>query len=546
MSPATWYLVPARGGSKGVPRKNVRRLGDRPLIRHVLTTLQEVSDPAHIIVSTDDAEIALLAADLATVHPRTAATAGDQATLDDVAVEVARWVLDHGGHEDDILVTVQPTSPFLTAEALGRAAAMFADGETASVVSVTDDRHLRWTTEDGKPVPLFEARVNRQWMAPTLAETGGIIAARIGPLLAHGTRILEPVGLVELAGPEALDIDDHMDWAVAEHLVGRRRIIVRADAGPALGMGHVYRATALAMEWTAHTVTLATVASADNLGVRYLEGAPFDVRRFDDEGSFDSWLAAESPDLVVFDILDTTEAQVTRAKAAAGCVVTFEDLGPGGHHADLVVNDLYASPTLSPERQLSGIAHAILAPPFETVPARAACPDTIDRVLVTFGGTDPSGLTVLATEALRGLPVTVDIVLGPGYQGAEPDTSGLEARVHRSVDNMALLVREADLALTGGGRTVAEVLSMGVIPIVLCQNAKELTHTHASGQHGVLNLGLGRGVDAEGLRAHIRLIMEDAGLRQTLWDRGRAAVRDRSNARVSERILETQKECMNE
>jgi spore coat polysaccharide biosynthesis predicted glycosyltransferase SpsG/CMP-N-acetylneuraminic acid synthetase len=528
-----------------VPRKNVRLLAGRPLIHHVLETLNTIAVKERIIVSTDDAEIALLASEMAIVHNRAQETASPEATLDQVGLEVAQWILKNGGKENDILFTVQPTSPFITKESIKKAIDVLQGDSIASVVSVKDDRHLRWTTINGVPKPLFEARVNRQWMDPVYAETGGIICVGIGTLLQTKTRINEPVALVELAREEALDIDNHDDWAVAEFIASRRKIIIRADASRERGMGHVYRAAALATEWAAHDVIIATVSPPEGIGAIFVHNLPTEGIRFDTEEMFERWLANQNADLMVYDILDTTAEQIQQGRNIAPCVVTFEDSGPGAVLADIVVNDLYPSLNVGPTRQLVGIQNAILAPTFESIPPRRECPERIERVLVTFGGTDPSDLTSLAIEALQDLPVNVEVVLGPGYSGKPPQVNPETVTIHRNVDNMAILIRQADLAITSAGRTVTEVLSMGVIPIVLCQNTKELTHTHASGVHGVLNQGLGKAVDVEALRAHIRLLMNDIDLRRILWERGRHATSNRSNAAVCSRILEIQKECAN-
>lgn len=536
-----WLLVPARGGSKGIPRKNLRLLAGKPLVLHLVERMSQAFGPAQVIVSTDDREIAHLCEALARVHDRSNQLADDKATLDDVAVAVGRWLLEQGADADDAFLTLQPTSPFLTVAAVEQSVRLLA--EARSIVSVRDDRHLRWTRDEaGQARPLFEKRVNRQWLEPTLAETGGVIGCRIGDLLEHGSRIVEPTALLELDDHEGLDIDDYADWAVAEFIASRRRIMIRADGAPTLGMGHAYRALALAHELGDQHLMIAVRRDGDHrLGAEFLQRHPYPVTLLDGEEPFFDLLQRFEPDLTIVDLLDTSEAYARRVRQHTGRLVHLEDLGPGARLADVVINDLYTD--LYPQaNHWYGVSNAILAPHFETVRPRQLTPDDVEHVLVTFGGTDPANLTHKALAALAQIDFAgrVTVVLGPGYAHGEVDIAayGLEGELLRSVPNMAIVMRDADLALTSAGRTVTELMCLGVPSIVLCQNVRELRHTHASSPFGVVNLGLGEHVSVEAVAEHLRLLVDDAELRRSMRYRAAQAVQGRSNRDVARRILQ--------
>ncbi|MFW6090042.1 MAG: cytidylyltransferase domain-containing protein [Gemmatimonadota bacterium] len=537
-----WILVPARGGSKGIPRKNARRLNGVPLIGHVLSELRTIAESDRIVVSTNDAEIARIASEYASIHERPEHLAGDEVTLDAVAETVAEWLLERGAEEEDLLITVQPTSPFLRAASVKRAVRLLGDG-AASVISVRRDSHLRWTTDgDGRAVPLYEERLNRQELPPIFVETGGVIGVRIGDLMREGTRIQQPVSLLPLDAEEALDIDHYVDWAVAEYLVRRKRIYIRADASAGLGMGHVYRALALAHEFARHDLTLITRSDGEcALGAEFLAARPYRVRRIERESEFHDAVEAGQPDVVILDVLDTEVEYVQRVKRHGAFVVSFEDLGPGSRHADLVINDLYTDVLPQPNHWY-GVEFSVLAPPFDTLEARAGVASEVDGVLVTFGGTDPNNLTIKALEALAqtGFEGTVNVVCGPGYRHGDIDLDrfGLAGTVRTSVTDMAAVMQRADVAITSAGRTVTELMVAGVPTIVLCQNLRELRHTHASGPYGIINLGLGDHVAVSTLSEHIALLLEDRGLRAAMAERATKAVRDRSNEAICRRILQ--------
>lgn len=535
-----WIMIPARGGSVAVPRKNVRLLGGVPLIVHTIGTALQACDPSRIVVITDDDEIAAVAARKGVRILREPPTTG-RATLDEVAMKVAAAILESGADDTDILLTLQPTCPFLKPERIDEAVAAFAAG-AGSVITVTDDRHLGWRLDpQGRPEPDYVARVNRQQLPPQFRESGGIIGARLSDLMRHRTRIIEPIRLIEVDKAEALDIDDFTDWVVAEHLISRRTILVRTDASETMGMGHVYRVLAIAQEFARHDITIAC-DRAKPLGVNFFKATPFRLIEVDGDNGFLEIAGQIQPDLVILDQLDTSRDYVRSLKKTARHVVTFEDLGDGAAEADLLVSDLYKNIDLPDERQITGIANAILAPSFESTPEPAPFRERVERILVVFGGTDPGRLTEKALQGLEacGFSGEVTVVLGPGAAGRSItlESYGLRGEILANVSHMPAVMAQADMAISSAGRTITELLSLGIPVLCLCQNEKELTHTHAAAQFGVINLGLGRHVGVETLAAHIRHFVEAPELRRTLRDRALRETAGRSNAAVIARIRE--------
>ena len=112
-------LIPARGGSKGIPKKNIRLLADKPLIAHTIESCIKSKLFSHIVVSTDDAEIARISkkygANVPFIRPREFAT--DNASMDGVVLHAINklWSL---GYEFDIIVLRDCTVPFIQ---IGRA-----------------------------------------------------------------------------------------------------------------------------------------------------------------------------------------------------------------------------------------------------------------------------------------------------------------------------------------------------------------------------------------------------------------------------------------
>lgn len=533
-----WVMIPARGGSRGVPRKNVRLLAGIPLIAHTIRIALKRIAADRIVVITDDDEIETVSRAEGVHVVREPQTTG-LATLDQVALKVAGELEGQGAEAADIFLTLQPTCPFMRAERLDEAVAAFGDG-AASVITVVDDRHLGWRLgEDGQPEPDYQERVNRQKLPPQFRESGAIIGCRISDLKARGTRIIQPIRLIPVGKEESLDIDDFTDWAVAEHLASRRRIVIRADASKTLGMGHVYRALAMAQELARHKVVLAT-DSSQPLGASLLSQYPFELIEVDGNAGFLSLVERLRPDLTILDQLDTASDYVHALRQWGGKIVTFEDQGPGALEADLLVSDLYQNLNVPDERQLTGIHNAILAPNFETALQPMPFRPEVGHILVVFGGTDPAHLTERALDALARVRFSgsVDVILGPGVKrDINLDDYGLQGTQHSNVRYMPALMKKADLAISSGGRTITELVSLGVPVLCLCQNEKELTHTHASARYGVVNLGLGELVGIDTLAAHIDRLGRSSDLRKVLHTRALHETAGRSNAAVIRRMM---------
>ena len=180
-------IVPARGGSKGVPRKNLRNVAGKPLILWTLDTLSRVRGITRIVVSTEDAEIA----GVVRVHGYEVVDRPPRLARDDATVaEVAEYTTALLGWTGPVGV-FQPTSPTLTADSITAAIAEFHRGGWSSLCSVVPDTKLRWD-EHG---PLYHSRVNRQSLDPEWRETGGIQLARavpvgpMNPLVGHPHRL---------------------------------------------------------------------------------------------------------------------------------------------------------------------------------------------------------------------------------------------------------------------------------------------------------------------------------------------------------------------
>lgn len=520
----TLAIIPARGGSKGIPRKNMRLMAGKPLIAYAIENALRSGLIDAVVVSSDSEEILAFAAQYAdvTVLDRHSELALDVVTLDPVIYDATvRWEEMTGGRCDAV-VTLQPTSPLLTTATLDAALREFGEGGADTMISVVNSPHLSWERgSDGKPRPAYERRLNRQQLPPNYLETGAFFVAR-RENVTPSSRMGSAVSVFEIPESEATDIDTREDWVVCESLLNRKSIAFRVDGYKALGLGHVYRCLTLAYALVEHDVRF-ICDSRYPLGIEVLANANMSVAEIGSDKELCAYLEENEIDIFVNDLLDTSREYVESIKPRVGRFVSFEDMGDGARLADAVVNAIYEG--ASPHHNVyAGKEFVCLRDEFISSKP-AAYSEEVRRVLVTFGGTDPLNLTkrvygIAQRWNRNGIKVLFDFVLGPGYEDAlvvaNPDKGILvSANLVRVSDHM----RKADIALSSQGRTTFELASMGVPTIVLAQNERERLHTFAQMNNGFINLGLGSEVSDEDIDSALKWLMSAKSVRREMRNR---------------------------
>jgi CMP-N-acetylneuraminic acid synthetase len=438
-------VIPARIGSKGIPQKNIRSFNGLPLIAWPIKAAK-ASKCNKVIVTTDSEKIALIARYYgADVVIRPDSLSGDAVPLDPVVIHAVDGLIASK------IITVQPTSPMVSAQEINR----FIDelDYSDSVISVTSDTHLRW----GENGMLYDKRVNRQQLPQEYRETGSVIGCTMTQL-STGERVSYNPALIYFEKSKAIDIDDNADWAAAEAMTGIKTIVFCVIGRRSVGMGHVYRALTIAGDMAKHNIIF-ICKPEDDLAISHIKSHNYPVLI----GDYLKLINETNPDLVINDILDTDERYI---KSIPCKTVNFEDLGSGAAHASTVINDLYGW------GGYSGYAYYCLRDEFiYTKPE----PEE-GRILITFGGVDERNLTCEAVRQLKGHKLTV--ITGPGYEhNAELRELLTDDIEHISATgNIAKYMAKAHCAVTSGGRTVYELLAMRVPTVVCCQNKRELSH----------------------------------------------------------------------
>lgn len=225
-------VIPARGGSKRVPRKNVRLLAGLPMIAYSIRAALASGLFEHVIVSTDDEQIASIASDFGARVPflRDSRIADDHTPVSTVSHHVVSWLANRGERFERI-AQLLPNCPLRTADDVKDSYQAFISQEHHAQVSVTRYgwQNPWWalmTDDSGAAKPLFEDKLlQRSQDLPTLyCPTGAVWWADSYALEEHGTFHLARRGLFELHWEHGVDIDDEADFQLAELLLMRRSL----------------------------------------------------------------------------------------------------------------------------------------------------------------------------------------------------------------------------------------------------------------------------------------------------------------------------------
>jgi YrbI family 3-deoxy-D-manno-octulosonate 8-phosphate phosphatase len=239
-------IIPARGGSKSIPRKNIRPFAGHPLLAYSIAAGLKAERVTRVIVSTDDEEIAGVSRAYGAEVPflRPAELAGDSTPDFPVFKQALDWLGEHEGYSPEVVVQLRPTSPLRPVDCVDRAVALLLEHPQADsvrgVVPSGQNPYKMWQVlEDGRMKALmgheFDEPYNmpRQDLPQTYWQTGHIDAVRTSTILIKGSMSGEVVLPLFIDPEYTVDIDTDRDWQRAEWVLGRGEIrAVRPGSTP--------------------------------------------------------------------------------------------------------------------------------------------------------------------------------------------------------------------------------------------------------------------------------------------------------------------------
>lgn len=514
-------VIPARGDSKRILRKNIRLLADKPLIAHAIGIAKSSKYVDDVVVSSEDFEIIQIAEKFgASIVRRSPNLAGDRIPLDPVILDATVQKEKQAFDEYDIVITIQPTSPLLKSETLDKAIEKFDNYNIDTVISVTGEKHFNWmfNESENRYYPLFSERVNQDYLPTEFIETGGFFATR-RHFLTPNSRMGNNVDLMEISREESINIVSYEDWWVAERYLNKKKIALIVNASDEIGISRMDRCIALASRLLSDNV-LFLLDENHQMGIDMVNKFNCPYRVYDGEDELFDLLKRFNPHIVINDVSDTSKDYINRQKQLGFFVINFEDVGTGSEDADLVFDVLYEHDG-GFGNIFIGYKYYLLRDEFYFQPKKIVNPN-VDTVLIAFGGDDSNNLTERTLESVLGSGYAgrIDVILPFNYSKKEQIIQKYEmshnVQIYHRVNNISDFMLRADIVFSSAGRKMYEICSVGTPCICICQNGREQTHAFGSPKNGFINMGLAEFLSNEDITNQFKVLWQDFELRQTM------------------------------
>jgi len=230
-------IIPARGGSKGIPRKNLRLLAGKPLIAHTIERARQTKSLSRIVVSTDDPEIAAISRQYG-AEPvlRPAEISGDTATSESALLHAVDYLQQTEGYKPDLLVFLQCTSPLTLPEDIDGAVQALLDENADSALAVTPFHYFLWRRDEkGDIVGINHdkcIRPLRQDREQQFLESGAVYVMRAQGFKEARHRLFGKTAMYVMPPDRCLEIDEPVDLHIAEVLMREQQQQLTMQALP--------------------------------------------------------------------------------------------------------------------------------------------------------------------------------------------------------------------------------------------------------------------------------------------------------------------------
>ena len=225
-------VIPARGGSKSIPKKNIAMVAGKPLIAYTIEVALQSKYIDRVIVSTDDREIADISKHCGAEVPfmRPAEYATDDATTLSVLQHAIKWLEDNEGYEPEVILILEPTSPLRIADDVDGAIKLLADTDCDSVTGLCEVEHNPYrmrTIVEGRVHNFIDSPVayaKRQDLPPVYRHSGTIYITRTR-IVKDENRIFGDDNRAFMVPLErSIDIDGRFELEIADMILRKRKV----------------------------------------------------------------------------------------------------------------------------------------------------------------------------------------------------------------------------------------------------------------------------------------------------------------------------------
>ncbi len=331
------------------------------------------------------------------------------------------------------------------------------------------------------------------------------------------------------------------------------KIIIRCDGGARVGMGHVVRCLALADELKKLGAEVSFAMIEDEIGIAKVCRNNYNVYVLESGSSEADWmmdlLQGQAPDIVVMDFrTDLPRSEVLSWRSLGVRIATIDDPSPRRLEAEWAfyppIPQIQAMDWSGFQGKLcAGWDWVLLRPEFAVKPVRK--PHEIPNILVTMGGSDPFGMTLMALRALMSLEETFEtrVVLGPAFCQIEElerllANSKRAFLVYKGVSDIWNLMAECDLAIASFGVTAYELAAMGLPALHLCLSDDHAQSASAFEKAGIaINLGVFRTLNEKRLSDCVKKLLSESMNLSNMASKAETLVDGLGSKRIAQKLL---------
>lgn len=216
-------FIPARGGSKSIPLKNIKIINGQPLIYWTACAANNSNLIDKVIIATDSIEIketvSRFKLNKVEIYDREIENAQDNSSTESVMLE---YILKSNLNNDDNFILIQATSPLLTSKDIDNMIEKYTNSNADSLFSAVREKQFHWIENDGEVKPInydYKNRPRRQDFNGILAENGAFYINKVKNILQEKCRLSGKIIAYELAPETAYEIDEESDWIIVENLL---------------------------------------------------------------------------------------------------------------------------------------------------------------------------------------------------------------------------------------------------------------------------------------------------------------------------------------
>ena len=467
----------ARSGNQYLARQNLRLVNDKPLLFYILQTCLKFKN-TDVYVTTDSEEISELSLTYgAKVIKRPKSLTKNSTSLEEIAFH-ALLNLSKKNLIYEKCVLLSPQSLLINSSTLE----LFFKNLTNSISTiygyVNNFEKFKKINDNNKSFNKLHE------LDSHVVDIKKIVSFNCKKFLKNKKFNSHYYGL-ELSKNEIFSLLNYHDIGVLETILKRKKILIRVDGNKEIGLGHVYNMLTILNHFRNNDL-LIVMHSQKNMGSNKFKEHLYKLKFFNNENQLSKIIEQYQPDMIFNDILDTSVKYMKFLKQFTNFIVNFEDLGNGNKYANLVFNPIYYSKTKS-KNIFYGSRYAAVRDEFR-IWQNDVINKQVSKVLITFGGTDPTNKTQKIIEIFEKNNLTnieFTVILGIGYSHkkslnnliSKMKKNNFKLKIIEGSDFLAKFFRETDFAITSNGRTVFELAAMNVPIITIPVNKREKTHS---------------------------------------------------------------------